>query len=225
VTSHDILAILGAGTLLYHAVELLTWVAARARAHRRLHRLGNLSPAAAGNRSGISRSPRPGTLAVLCVLLSAGSASADPAPAIEVHFSPSGGCTAAVTQLIDAAHASVRLAGYQFTSEPVAQALIRAHGRGRDVQLVVDRSSGRSRHVAELRAAGVVVFIDSRHHIFHDKFVVVDGATVETGSFNYTDSAERSNAENCIVIRSVGVAGQYAKNWSEHAVHSDGGAR
>lgn len=148
---------------------------------------------------------------------------ASPPPAIEVHFSPNGGCTATVVALIAGARGSVRLAGYQFTSEPVARALVDAHGHGRDVQVLVDRSSARTRQVAELRAAGVPVLVDARHHIFHDKFVVVDGAIVETGSFNFTDSAEHSNAENCVTIRDAAIAKQFGANWLGHHDHSAGG--
>lgn len=144
-------------------------------------------------------------------------------PTIEVHFSPNGGCTESVVALILSAHGSVRLAGYQFTSEPVARALIDAHDRGRDVQVIVDRSSAKTKQVGELRAAGVTVLVDSRHKIFHDKFVVVDGSAVETGSFNYTESAERSNAENCVVIRDAVTARMFAANWLGHAAHASGG--
>lgn len=144
-------------------------------------------------------------------------------PKIEVHFSPNGGCTEAVVALILSARGSVRLAGYQFTSEPIARALISAHDRGRDVQALVDRSSERTRQVSELRVAGVPVYVDHRHHIFHDKFVEVDGETVETGSFNFTESAERSNAENCVTIRDAGVAKLFSANWLGHAAHAVGG--
>lgn len=149
--------------------------------------------------------------------------AAPPPPAIDVHFSPNGGCTATVVALIAGARGSVRLAGYQFTSEPVARALIDARNRGRDVQALVDRSSERTRQVAELRASGVPVLVDAKHHIFHDKFVVVDGSTVETGSFNFTDSAERANAENCVTIRDAAIAKQFGANWLGHHDHSVGG--
>jgi phosphatidylserine/phosphatidylglycerophosphate/cardiolipin synthase-like enzyme len=33
----------------------------------------------------------------------------------------------------------------------------------------------------------------------HDKFIVVDGETVEEGSFNDTAAAENKNAENVLV--------------------------
>lgn len=34
----------------------------------------------------------------------------------------------------------------------------------------------------------------------HNKFIVVDNQTVETGSFNYTDGTVKKNAENVLVM-------------------------
>jgi phosphatidylserine/phosphatidylglycerophosphate/cardiolipin synthase-like enzyme len=47
----------------------------------------------------------------------------------------------------------------------------------------------------------------------HDKFIVVDGEMVETGSFNFTASAEARNAENVLVLRDLAVAQRYGKEW------------
>jgi phosphatidylserine/phosphatidylglycerophosphate/cardiolipin synthase-like enzyme len=38
----------------------------------------------------------------------------------------------------------------------------------------------------------------------HDKFIVIDGETVELGSFNYTAAAEKRNAENVLVLHDPG---------------------
>ena len=47
----------------------------------------------------------------------------------------------------------------------------------------------------------------------HDKFVVVDGETVEEGSFNFTAVAERANAENVLVLHDPAVAQKYGQEW------------
>jgi phosphatidylserine/phosphatidylglycerophosphate/cardiolipin synthase-like enzyme len=49
----------------------------------------------------------------------------------------------------------------------------------------------------------------------HNKFMVIDGVTVETGSFNYTSAAVKSIAENAIVIRNApDIAKIYAAEWT-----------
>ena len=155
---------------------------------------------------------------LLALLLLASPAEACDAPTIEVAFSPGGGATAAVERAIREAGRSVRVAAYGFTSRPIAQALVEAHARGIDVRAVLDKSNARGRRSAAplLVAAGIPVRIDSRHAIMHDKFVVVDGATVETGSFNFTRAAEVGNAENVIVLRGYpGVASRYEGRWDK----------
>ena len=42
--------------------------------------------------------------------------------------------------------------------------------------------------------------VDYRYAIMHDKFILVDGETVEEGSFNYTAAAVAKNAENLILL-------------------------
>jgi phosphatidylserine/phosphatidylglycerophosphate/cardiolipin synthase-like enzyme len=48
----------------------------------------------------------------------------------------------------------------------------------------------------------------------HNKYIVIDGRTIQTGSFNYTANAEKRNAENVMVIRNnPALAEKYLKNW------------
>ena len=83
------------------------------------------------------------------------------------------------------------------------------------MDVVVDKSEATARYTAAtfLANQGVPVRIDYRYAIMHDKFMVVDGETVEEGSFNYTAAAERSNAENVLVLHDPAVAGAYGKEW------------
>ncbi|MFX7918746.1 phospholipase D family protein, partial [Acinetobacter baumannii] len=62
---------------------------------------------------------------------------------MEVAFSPNAGAESLVIKVIDSAQrgGSVKLMAYNFTSAPVAQALVRAQHRGAKVQAVVDFKS------------------------------------------------------------------------------------
>lgn len=169
--------------------------------------------------------------ALLAAVLIAACRPADAEPratqaqVVSAHFSPGGGCTADVVGLIGSAKSSVLLAGYSFTSGPIVEALVAKRKAGVRVELVLDRSDAgehpvRGSKAETAKSGGVAVYIDSKHSIFHDKYIVVDGAYVETGSFNYTAQAERSNAENCLILRSVELAAQFSANWSEHQAHA-----
>jgi phosphatidylserine/phosphatidylglycerophosphate/cardiolipin synthase-like enzyme len=52
-----------------------------------------------------------------------------------------------------------------------------------------------------LAHAGIQPLIDAQHALAHAKVMVIDSATIITGSFNFTKKAEASNAENLLVIK------------------------
>jgi phosphatidylserine/phosphatidylglycerophosphate/cardiolipin synthase-like enzyme len=144
-------------------------------------------------------------------------------PPIQVWFSPKGGCTEAVVRELSAAKASVLVQAYSFTSTPIAKALLEAHKRGVKVEVILDKSQRTEKYSEAdfLVNVGIPTRIDAQHAIAHNKIIVIDGATVITGSFNFTKNAEESNAENLLVIRSPELAAKYAANWNAHCAHSE----
>jgi phosphatidylserine/phosphatidylglycerophosphate/cardiolipin synthase-like enzyme len=55
-----------------------------------------------------------------------------------------------------------------------------------------------------------------------NKFLVIDGVHVQTGSFNYTKSAEERNAENVIVLwNQPAVASAYLREWDRLWLEAD----
>lgn len=146
-----------------------------------------------------------------------------PSGKIKVFFSPQGGCTEAIVSTIDASTASIRGQIYYFTSTPIAAALRRAHDRGVNVQIILDKSQKTALYsVADyLHNSGIPVWIDSAHATAHNKVLVVDSADVITGSFNWTKSAEERNAENLLIISDKEIAKLYGDNWKSHRAHSE----
>lgn len=111
---------------------------------------------------------------------------------IAVVFSPGGSAQHLILNLIAVAGKTLDVAAYEFTSRPVADALISQSQRGVAVRLVADEkvSYGRYSLVSLLACSSVPVRTDDRYHIMHNKFIVADKMNTETGSFNYTSSAE-----------------------------------
>jgi phosphatidylserine/phosphatidylglycerophosphate/cardiolipin synthase-like enzyme len=162
-------------------------------------------------------------LLLLPLVLSCGRQEFESLPKVEVYFSPKGGCTEAVVAEIDAAQTSIRVQAYSFTSAPIAKALVEAHKRGVDVQVILDKSQRTEKYSSAdfVLHAGMPVYIDAKHAIAHNKVMVLDCRTVVTGSFNFTMSAENSNAENLLILRSPELAERYTANWSAHLNHSE----
>jgi type I site-specific restriction-modification system R (restriction) subunit len=102
---------------------------------------------------------------------------------------------------IDKARQSVRVAAYSFTSHPIADALVEAHQRGVDVEVVLDKSQRKRSLAGFLKESGIPVRINRHYAIMHNKFIIIDAKVLELGSFNFTKAAEERNAENVLVLR------------------------
>ena len=142
----------------------------------------------------------------------------------EVRFSPKGGCTTHIVEEIDKANQQIYVWSYSFTSQPIADALIRAHQRGVKVGVVID---GPSVHANGGRAMYLVnndvpVFADRAHAIQHQKVMAIDG-TLIFGSFNWTVSAETRNSEVLITLRNckIEMYAKFVNNWHHHKSHAE----
>ncbi len=113
---------------------------------------------------------------------------------------------------------------YSFTSAPIARALRDAHKRGVAVTVILDRSQRSERYSSAdfLAHAGIPIFIDAAHAIAHNKVMLIDGATLVTGSFNFTKAAQERNAENLLMLRGdAGLVRRYRENVDTHRAHAE----
>jgi phosphatidylserine/phosphatidylglycerophosphate/cardiolipin synthase-like enzyme len=136
----------------------------------------------------------------------------------EVAFSPSRQSEEVIVRFIEEAKKSIHVAAYSFTSKEIAQALLDAKARGLDVRVVVDKSQATGKYSAATFLANhaVMVRVDGEYQLQHQKVVIVDGASVETGSYNFTASARDRNSENVIIIRNAPeLAVRYEANWEK----------
>jgi phosphatidylserine/phosphatidylglycerophosphate/cardiolipin synthase-like enzyme len=184
----------------------------------------------------VARSIRFAVMSLALAGISAGPASAP--PRITVRFSPKGGCAALVAWHIDRAAAAVYIESYQWSSAPIHDAVLRACARGVPVFIILDRGleSSKTSLLPDLLAHGFLsaggpddtLRIDDRHAIHHNKVTLRDPeipalAAHENGSFNYSKSAEISNAENAQVVEGFpAVTAEYLANWRVHWGHSRG---
>lgn len=142
---------------------------------------------------------------------------------LEVAFSPNGGATEMIIRAINQARERIWVQAYSFTSAPLSRALVEAHKRGVKLVVVLDKSQ-RTANYSEadyFANHAVPTFIDDQHAIAHNKVMIIDGDTLITGSFNFTKAAEKSNAENVMILRgNPKLAEAYAKNFLYHRAHS-----
>jgi phosphatidylserine/phosphatidylglycerophosphate/cardiolipin synthase-like enzyme len=142
---------------------------------------------------------------------------------VEVLFSPRGGCTEAIVRELRKAQRSICVQAYSFTHAEIAKALVDAHRRGVKVAVMLDKSQQTEKYSeADFTSnAGIPTSIDAAHAIAHNKIMIIDEATVITGSFNFSKAAEQRNAENLVIFHdSPTLAAKYMANWQAHAAHS-----
>ena len=162
---------------------------------------------------------------LLIAVLIAAPAQAD---VLWVKFAPEDDCTAAIVAEFDKAKDSIQYQLFNFTSEPIADALIRAHKRGVKVPLLLDDDAnappklGRKSYsqAKRLRQAGVPVYLDRKHPIAHNKVRIIDGKLLLSGSFNDSKAANR-NAENLYAEDDPAVVKRFAENFARHLAHAE----
>ena len=137
-------------------------------------------------------------------------------------FSPGGSALGLVLTTVGQSTRQLDVAAYSFTSKPVAEAILAAKQRGVRIRVMVDDKANREKYSAATYLAnkGVEVRTNGNYAIQHNKFIVADRDTVETGSFNYTASADSRNAENVVVLQGIpAISSQYeiefSRLWAE----------
>ncbi|MDK2384139.1 MAG: phospholipase D family protein [Candidatus Korarchaeota archaeon] len=131
-------------------------------------------------------------------------------------FCPEDHCSSVVIDWISRANESVDLAIYSFTLDSLGDALVRAHQRGVKVRVIMERNQiNRWSEYNRLRGAGIEVRLDGNPAYMHNKFMVIDGRVVLTGSYNYTKQADTRNDENLLVVIGEDIAGAYEAEFNE----------
>lgn len=127
-------------------------------------------------------------------------------------FTPNAEAEEMVVRGIEAAKKSIDLSMFTFTSPKITRALVAAKQRGVKVRVLLDESqterSYQKPYAEYLAFHGIPVktlagpnpdgpkFAEKNHN----KFMVLDGKLVYTGSFNYTKSAAYTNYENIFLL-------------------------
>jgi phosphatidylserine/phosphatidylglycerophosphate/cardiolipin synthase-like enzyme len=142
---------------------------------------------------------------------------------IQAAFSPWDDVEQVIIDRLASAEKQIRLQAFLFTSKRIASAVIEAHLRGVDVEILADANQGNSNasQLRRLSEAGIAIWLEKKYQNAHNKILLVDAETampvVMTGSYNLTWAAQRKNAENLVVISGNScLASQFLTNWERH---------
>lgn len=140
--------------------------------------------------------------------------------AIEVYFAPvtplnPWGIDNRLTALISHAQSSIDAAFYELELTLVADALIERHQQGISVRLVSDSQYESREAMQKCIQAGIPAVFDQRDAFMHNKFCVVDGQRVWTGSTNITENGMYRNNNNAVLFYSESLAADFHAEFSE----------
>ncbi|MDA8243666.1 MAG: phospholipase D-like domain-containing protein [Elusimicrobia bacterium] len=134
----------------------------------------------------------------------------DPSPVMELNgarvpaylFSPGSGTEERLAALLKASSRSLDIVTFSFSSRVLAEAVTDANRRGVKVRFLMDRNMAKGSGLAKLLFSAGVPFRwgigRNDKGALHDKFAILDGQVMETGSFNWTSNASRHSFENVI---------------------------
>ncbi|NTU75801.1 MAG: DUF1669 domain-containing protein, partial [Anaerolineaceae bacterium] len=126
-----------------------------------------------------------------------------------------GGPDTPLVQAIDEARVSVDMAAYSLSLKSVRDALLRAHNRGVQVRLVMESDNLDSAVPQKLLDSGIPIIGDRREGLMHDKFAIIDGKEVWTGSMNFTLTSAYDDHNNLLRIQSPEIAALYEGEFEE----------
>ena len=122
---------------------------------------------------------------------------------INVYFSPQDKVlTSKIIPLINKAQNKIYISTFFITNHELKTALIEAYNRGVDVKVINDATNASNKYNInkDLRANGIKVKTENYAGKNHSKNIIIDNYISIIGSMNFTNSGERRNDENVIII-------------------------
>ncbi len=138
----------------------------------------------------------------------------------EVCFAPDEPCSAKLIKFIATTERTLDIAIFEMTNLEVAEAIAQVAKRAR-VRMIVNRKLVKDDGPAFdlVKSTSAQVKVGKQPGMMHNKFTLVDGKRVQTGSFNYSYTAGRSNQENQIYLSTPSIVSRYQarfeKMWQE----------
>ncbi len=173
---------------------------------------------------------RGGCFAALCLLFAPLLPAQDAPPVIQAFFGPKAADDPAglyfnLMRFLDTAKVSIHASIHEVDMISIAEKLAERASQGLDVQIVIEAkwwTLSKNKAVrGVLEKSKVKVILDTKSSgLMHNKFFVVDGKRVWTGSTNITETCLLYNPNNSLWIEDAQVAENYMQEFNqEHAGH------
>jgi phosphatidylserine/phosphatidylglycerophosphate/cardiolipin synthase-like enzyme len=137
---------------------------------------------------------------------------------IENYFAPEDQVAGKILPVLREAQRSIFFMAFAFTRRDFADTLLERAADGVNVRGVFETrqiAAGADQGWSLLTLGGLAANVrqDGNPYTMHHKVIIVDEATVVTGSFNFSRNADESNDENVLIIHSPDIAAAYLAEW------------
>ncbi len=126
---------------------------------------------------------------------------------IQVYFCPQENCEQALVQFLQSAQHTLHCAMYEFDLKAAQEVVLEKERQGLEVQIVTDND-----YLYEFNHSFVRT---DRSGLMHDKFCIIDGEKVYSGSMNPTENCAKKNNNNLLLITSALLADNYEAEFQE----------
>jgi len=126
---------------------------------------------------------------------------------IQVYFCPRDNCEQALVTFLQSAQKTIHCAMYEFDLKAAQQVVLEKKLQGLEVEVVTDNDYAYEFNHSFVRT-------DS-WGLMHDKFCIIDGEKVYSGSMNPTENCAKKNNNNLLLIDSIPLASNYEDEFQE----------
>jgi len=135
---------------------------------------------------------------------------------IENYFCPEDECSKHIVDVINKAKKSIYFMTFSFTNEDIADAILFKDQRISIKGIFETTQAGSSySQYQRLKDFGLEVIKDRNKANMHHKVFIIDNEIVITGSFNPSESGDKRNDENILIIHDKFIAEKYLKEFGK----------
>jgi len=141
---------------------------------------------------------------------------------VENYFAPEDDVMSQLISIVSEAQRSIHFMAFSFTDDSLANAITERGAAGVEVLGIFEQRGADTEYSScpPLLEAGYDVRLDGNPRTFHHKVIVIDGAIVATGSFNFSANASESNDENLLIIHNPNIAALYEEEFNRRWVEA-----
>ena len=121
---------------------------------------------------------------------------------IYAYFAPENDVISALVEYIRQARQSIYFMAFSFTHDKLGNAMKERFQAGIDVRGVFETRGSNTSYseYPSMKRLRIPVMQDTNKWILHHKVIIIDGRTVITGSFNFSQNAATTNDENLLIL-------------------------